>query len=550
MTHRIFWKYAAGLGIAALAAALFLINIGSQEFYGDNVGYAFRSLGYLDYLGTSFQTQPVDWYEASDLPWWTRLSFHDHPPLAFIIQNLFLRLFGPSVTVARLPAILFGFLSIGLLYLIIRRLFNSELLAGLAALSFAINTASAAMFRSALIEPIQMGFILLFVYAFFIFLDKSNSFWFLGVSLGLLLLTKYTGIFLIAAILVYLALFRRDIFTRKEFWFTILIAILIFSPVIIYNILLYLDRGHFDLQISTFLGQKVEAWQDNALLGKIQSPFSEIFQNAKVLFDPATLGLAVFGAVLLAGLMVKHSPVVPLQWRAGVYFFALYAAFLTIMLTVVGSAHRFLFLYAPVTSPLVGLVAYWTLTLVRWRPLAIGLLVAMFGFIFWHSYRANVIQIVDYGIVKLDSYFSKEFEGRPSAIIPETKNPHLNKIIHDFAARKISGQPHFSVIVYNDNVDIATILWVFSRRFFYENIPTMDVSNFQQIASKEGQAYFKGFTIYFVQSTPNALLNPLRGENEVANAFEKNLIVQGLKPAAIVGSDFGREFFRVYKLEL
>jgi hypothetical protein len=544
------WKISMGFGIAALAAALFLINITSQEFFGDNVGYAFRSLGYLDYLGTGLQTQPVDWYVSGDLPWWTRLSFHDHPPLVFLIQNLFFKFFGSSVLVARLPGLISGFLSIWLMYAVVGRVFQSSTWAILSALALAVNTGSAAMFRSALIEPVQMLLILSSIYLFFVFLDRPKFFWFLGVSLGLLMMAKYTGIFLIATMMAYTAVWRRDIFTKKEFYLAALIALLIFSPVIIYNIFLYLDRGHFDLQISTILGQKVAAWPEEGLLGKLQSPFVDIFKNARVLFDPASLGFALLGAIILGIAIFKRSPMAAPQWTKSGSFFLLYFLFLTAMLLAAGSAHRFLFLYAPIVALLTGFLAYAALTVIKWRPLGAILAAAIFVFSFWHSYKANVVQTIDYGIVKLDRYFKTEFAGRPSAIIPETQNRHLNKVIHDFSERKTEGRPHFSVVVYNDNVDLTTILWVFARRFFYENIPTMDVLNFQQIVAKEGPGYFKGFTIYFVQSAPKTLFNPKRGENEIANAFEKNLIAQSLKPASVIRSDEGREFFRVYKFEL
>ena len=70
------------LAIIVLAFIFRIWGIGDRDFFGDEGADAFRGVGYVDYLGTSFQTQPIDWYKSQALPWWTNLSFHDFPPLA------------------------------------------------------------------------------------------------------------------------------------------------------------------------------------------------------------------------------------------------------------------------------------------------------------------------------------------------------------------------------------------------------------------------------------------------------------------------------------
>src|SRR3989344_9319669 len=88
--------------ILIIAFGFRIWNAQHQDLFGDEAAYAFRSVGYLDYLGTNFQTQPVDWYQDSELPWWTRLSFHAHPPLGFLIQHLFFNVFCDTILAARL----------------------------------------------------------------------------------------------------------------------------------------------------------------------------------------------------------------------------------------------------------------------------------------------------------------------------------------------------------------------------------------------------------------------------------------------------------------
>src|SRR3989344_2879950 len=191
------------LAIIFLAFVFRIWGIGNRDLFGDEGVDAFRGVGYVDYLGTSFQTQPIDWYKSAALPWWTNLSFHDFPPLAMIIQHAFFAVFGDSILAARLPAIILGTLSVLLIYLIIRR-FLEEKTALLAAFLFAINGVSVWIFRTSLLEPILLFFILLNTYYFFQFLENKKYWWSFGISLGLVALTKYTGVFLLPVYFTYL----------------------------------------------------------------------------------------------------------------------------------------------------------------------------------------------------------------------------------------------------------------------------------------------------------------------------------------------------------
>src|SRR3989338_221780 len=190
--------------LAILAIAIFLRfwGVWNQDLFGDEAVDAFRAIGYVDYLGTSFQTTPMEWYKNQALPWWAKFSFHDLPPLGIIVMNLFFQILGNSLLIARLPAIISGILSVYLLYLIVKKLFKDETLALFSALFFAINSALVWIFRLSMLEPILLFFILLNIYFFFRFLENRSKTtnnnpnlqinWILfGGTLGLVALTKY-----------------------------------------------------------------------------------------------------------------------------------------------------------------------------------------------------------------------------------------------------------------------------------------------------------------------------------------------------------------------
>ncbi|MBI4992182.1 MAG: glycosyltransferase family 39 protein [Candidatus Harrisonbacteria bacterium] len=520
-------------------------GIWNLDIFGDASAYAFRSIGYIDYLGTSFQTQPIDWYQNSPLPSWTKLSFHDHPPLVFIIQNLFFRIFGDSLISARLPGITFGTASVFFIFLLVKKFLAGETLALLASFLFAVNLAMVWISRSALMEPIFIFLVLVNIYLFFRFLEDQKFWLYFGITLGLIALTKYIGVFLIPVYFSYLffglihpinrisPISTKVILRSWRFYAAFLIALLVFSPVIIYNFYLYQVRGHFDLQIAYFLGQDTPEW--TGLLGKIQSPFTDIGKNLPGLYGWPMLIMALFG---LSYWTYKT------YWTYKPhYFFFFYLFFSTLLFMKIGVADRFIALYGPIFVILAAIAAgqFWKGYFGK---------LAVIVFLIWEvvfSINKNLINLPDYGIAKLDNYFEQEFQNKESAVIPESDNVNLNGIIRKFAARETQNPPFLFLIVYNDNIALSTLQWIFYRRFFYHGMPVMYVENFEKILSDYGLDYFGGFDIYFVQSTENTLLNPFKTQKTAGLALENNLLTSGLRPAKIISGHDDLEMFRVYK---
>ncbi len=291
------------IGILLVGAVLRFWGLGSSEIFHDEGFYAFRALGNLDYIQNDDQTTPIQWYkDAAGLPLWTNLSFHDHPKLYFLISNLFFRIFGDSLFVARLPSAIFGILSIWLVYLVARKalkhsmsspaphlrwsnqskgnIWNEsdiELFALLSAAVLAVNHIHVWVSRSALMESVQIAFILLNVYLFFVFLENHKKWFWFGLSFGLCILLKYTSVFLLPVYFIYILIFERKIFQERNLYFSLLITLLLITPVIVYNFYLYQSVGHFDLQFAFLFGQDTPEWR--ASLGKILDPFSDFGVN-------------------------------------------------------------------------------------------------------------------------------------------------------------------------------------------------------------------------------------------------------------------------------
>ncbi len=249
------------LAILALAALLIFFRLDRADLQTDGAHYSLRALWYTDTLNTLWQSTPIQWFTT--LPWWSRLSFHDAPPLAFVVQHAFFRLLGASTLVARLPGALAGLASVFLVYLIGTRLWG--VVAGrFAALFLASSTLFVWATREPYLESQEIAWILLSVYAFLRGL-KDPRWWYLwGAALGAALLTKYTAAFLLPAFGLYLLLYRRATFRQPQFWLGAGLALLLLTPVITYNAALYATRGHLDLQLSRLVPstwpKAKEAW--------------------------------------------------------------------------------------------------------------------------------------------------------------------------------------------------------------------------------------------------------------------------------------------------
>jgi dolichyl-phosphate-mannose--protein O-mannosyl transferase len=128
-----------------------------------------------------------------------KAEFIVHPPLGKWLIALGIWIFGDTAAGWRVVAALFGLLSIALIYLVARRLFSSEYLALIAASLMTIDGLHLVMSRTALLDIFLMFFLL----AAFLALLYEKHF-VVAISLGLALATKWSALYFILAIGIYL----------------------------------------------------------------------------------------------------------------------------------------------------------------------------------------------------------------------------------------------------------------------------------------------------------------------------------------------------------
>jgi hypothetical protein len=191
---------------------------------------AYVSYGPLCLQGDEAQywtwTQHLDW------------SYYSKPPLIAFCNYASQWLFGHSVLAVRINAIFCGMLTGWLTFLFTFSLYKSARKAFWASM---LVFAMPFYFEVSLFYSTDSILLLCWLIASFSYWKASETnrwtYWIiLGVAIGAGALGKYAMLFFIPATLIYMALKNRKQLSNPRFYVAIIISIIIFSPVIIWNI--------------------------------------------------------------------------------------------------------------------------------------------------------------------------------------------------------------------------------------------------------------------------------------------------------------------------
>lgn len=167
------------------------------------------------------------------------LSYFDHPPMTAYTIALFTWLGGDHAFFLRLGSVIFSMGMMFLLYAITDRLFQNKKWA--IATVVAINCTILFSIGATIITPdVPLIFFWSWIIYCLVRLKKSShrKWWYLaGIGLGLALLSKYTAVLIVPGIFIYLLFStqqRRWLITIHPY-IALLMALLIFSPVILWN---------------------------------------------------------------------------------------------------------------------------------------------------------------------------------------------------------------------------------------------------------------------------------------------------------------------------
>jgi 4-amino-4-deoxy-L-arabinose transferase-like glycosyltransferase len=166
------------------------------------------------------------------------LSYFDHPPLVAYTIFFFNHIIGSTLLAIRLGALLYSFGFSWLIFLIGRRLFNEPIAFGASILLNLLPTFSITSLILTPDSPLVFFWVLSLYFILRAIQENHFSFyWWAGISLGLALLSKYTAIFLPLSLFVFLLVSseHRHHIKRIEPYLALVLALLVFSPVLIWN---------------------------------------------------------------------------------------------------------------------------------------------------------------------------------------------------------------------------------------------------------------------------------------------------------------------------
>ena len=177
-------------GVLAFAALTRFINLGRPgELVFDEVYYVD---GARDFLASGVE---LDKGAA---------EFIVHPPVGKWAIALGIQIFGDTPFGWRFSAALVGLLSVALIFFITRKLFHSYFLSLTAALLISFDGLHLVMSRTALLDIFLSFFILL---AFYLLI--TDRLWLAGIVMGLALGTKWSALYVLAALGLYLLIRDR-----------------------------------------------------------------------------------------------------------------------------------------------------------------------------------------------------------------------------------------------------------------------------------------------------------------------------------------------------
>ncbi len=533
------------LWILAFAAFLIFFRLSHVDMVGDDAHYSVRAVGLADFMfgDDYFQSTPLHWFEAT--PWWSHLSFHDHPILLFLIQHIFLSLH-ESIFFAKLPYALMGLGSIVLIFHVAKRLYGNDV-GLLSAALLAVNAHWIWASRVSYMESGVIFFLLLAMYGYLRFLEHPARYWWLfGLTLGLALSTKFTTLFFLPMIGVHLALFHREMFRSKYLYGAVVLALVILSPTILYNMFMYETRGHFSLQFARLLGQR-HPWRFGGIL---RSGYGRsllmIAENLGKLISWPFIG--AFGASLIATFF---------SWRKHA-FFVLGVIFLTIQQVFIGQGGYVLVLY----SIFIAIIcAYGIHTLCSRLPRCRYASIIFAVYLIFFALNSHtlgrhygVVGVFksqatsdNFGVYQLDRFLDdllvRDREIGDTFDIYhriKKKDPSLQRYLVRGSSEDMRDErAHAVVVFYDNNLNWFSRVWLFERRRFYGNRAFIAVNEEHLIRDITVQRF------YFVKATDAAPLDSVQYRTELSRELEVQIMNVGITPQHIYRDD-GRVAFEVY----
>lgn len=514
----------------------FRVNMVDQ--LGDAAIYRTRSIGPVDYMFSTSQTTPLDWFD--ELPWWSHLSHHDHPILLFWIFHLFL-LFGTHPYLFALPNLILAAGSICALYLYLRS--TRGLRAALLGIFFLYtNSAFVWAARHSFLEMGVIFFSTCTLLLFDTYSKKISYPWLFSLFFGLTLLTKYTAFFVCFVLVCMLAHSRRNLLHDRQFRRAFLVGLLFLIPAVLYNVMLYKTRGHFDLQFSRLLGTE-GPW---TLSGPtIDAHFLSTLYH--ILAE--NVSFVYLYLLLAAGAYALYSK----DRNTSLPFCAVFI--ISILLLLTGTPDHFVALLSVFFAWImaIGLDDFFTwLRRKQARYLSsihiIFAVSAVYLLMFIYSSHMTLnpfdlrVGVTTSRLVSINHGIS-QLDAKIGDIISESTNRGDLMLMDELNGEGSDILRSPVIIVYDDDIDWFIRIWLFGRRVFYDHIPIFSVGDYTSLR----QDTYRPKTVYYISGRHKSVMDPDWAKRGLANIFEFFIQTSSVDEEKVFSRD-GRHTFSIFEL--
>ncbi len=475
------------LAIIFLAFIFRFWGLGQADFLNDDGHYAFRSLGWFDYLGSSQQTTPIQWF--SKIPWWANLSFHDHPPLLFFFQWLAFLLFGASAFSARFFIAILNLVAILFFYFLIKKEKN-EKQALLAIFLLAISTFAVWISRLSLNDGLVLAFEIMYLYFFVNYFSLEKKYYFIlaAIFVGLAIMSKYTAIYILPAAFIYIILNQKKTFRSREFYLAAAGFIFTILPIVICNFFVFISRGHFDASLSHMVGMRPD---DFAIIKNKVVNFSltkNFFAEYVSILSFSSLGyfvLKIIGGlyIFLKQIFRKNN-----NFEKIVFWHLL---FLILMFLFMGPSARYITIIEPFLIIGIIMLIFDLSSFLKNRAIYTirnSILILIFIFLiieFVYSVNTNLTnkpfglpgrhyaldRSYNFGFNQLDKFISENIY--PDEKIYRSNSELELKILPESLKDR-------SVLIYDDRISWFSSIWIFNRHLIYGHQPVFSLSQLFQ----------------------------------------------------------------------
>lgn len=547
------------IGLLVIASFLRFYHLDRADITNDASMYSFRSIGYLDYTVSNIQTTPLNWF--GHFHWWSKLSFHDAPPLVFIIQYFFFKIFGINLFAARLPFVIFGILTVLVFYFLVKNLYDKKI-AVLASVFLAVDAYHTLSSQSGLLEPILLFFMILSLLYFYKGFKDSKYFIYSAIFFGLSMLSKYLALSIVPAfiLLIILNKNRWQILKDKKLYLAILIFLIIISPLVIYNFKMLRSRGHFDMQLAFLLSQKQEDWtsissrQAGANLRADFFGFFEAIKNSSVIiYWLFLISLVYFLIKLIFYKERKH------------LFLGLVLFSLLIFFTLIGSSARYLAILPPFVCLVIAIFLFDSIKeFPKLKYCVFGLIGILLIYLIIFNLNSNQVfpwgknnfayssyREDNWGYNNLERYWLSKYPG-----VEKTEPAKIKKINDVFLADNLDKIPEIlkgNLLVFDDRMNWFAKEWYIYRWLIYYRAPFLSSDEFVTLAKESwGVNLLNSLgarNLLFIKATKNTFLDPGEANlSTTADLIEEKLSEQQIKPIDIIYNPKGEEAFKIYKI--